>query len=200
MHTLTHLLHLEAIVESLGLDGVWVSRTTGFKEDSQGPLTAKHRSIISFQKMHWSYKVEQRDGHLKVVGAVVGLLNLQSPLEEIPLLGSIPEIPVGIPQAGQGDGHFMVVLAEVGLNHFQSLLEKIPLLGSIPKDPVGIPQVHQGDGHFMVVLAVVGLLNLQSPLEKIPLLGSIPEIPVGIPQAGQGDGHSNGGRCRGRSP
>ena len=80
MRTLTRLLHLEAVVESLGLDGVWVFRTTGFKEHSQGPLTAKLRGVISFQYMHWIYKVRQGGGHLKVVGAVVGLVNLQSPL------------------------------------------------------------------------------------------------------------------------
>ena len=133
------LILLENISEmTVHLHSIWMLGTASLNKDLQCPLTSLLCGFMAFHDVPCSNpKIMQCDRNFKVVLAEVALLDLQGPLEKMPLFGCIPKLSTSVPEVCQSDCHFKVVLAKVSFFDLQGPLEKILFFGCVPKISIG---------------------------------------------------------------
>ena len=102
-------------------------------------------------------EVCQRDRHLKMVLAMMSLVDLEGALQE---LSRVAESAVGVAQVCPRVRNLKMVLAIMPLRNLAGALQELLLLYRVAKSAVGVSEVGQRDRHLKMVLAFMALLDL----------------------------------------
>mmetsp|Transcript_60979 Transcript_60979/g.157244 ORF Transcript_60979/g.157244 Transcript_60979/m.157244 type:complete len:320 (+) Transcript_60979:166-1125(+) len=158
-------------------------------EDMQGALQELAlRPVVAEVAVRLRH-VAQRQRHLWVVAAKLGLLDLHGSLKELQGLLRIVGPPMCDAEVRQGDRDFVVVRSVHPHLDVERALERGHLLLLLAERPVSVTQARQRHGQAPVVWTEPLFLDRQRALQQLLLLDAVAQARMGVGQVRQQLGH-----------